>query len=539
MNKRYGVFQRTAAWAAALLLTGCMTAPVFAEQEEPLAADPPAVTEETAVPAENPEQTDVTENTEDTGTTDTTDTTAETTDTTETTTEGTTAEITTMAPPETLDMLEYETLPQGGVRILYFRWTVEETVEIPAEINGQPVTEIGEAAFKYCYADSVVLPATVQRIGDRAFEGCAYLQAMTIPADCTAIGASAFAGCKKLETVFIPEKVTEIGAKAFDNTPFLNNQAGDTVILGSGILYACRSSASELTIPDTVRTIAADACAGLEQLRSVTIPDSVTCIQSGAFAHCTALAEIHTPDTIESLAADAFADTKWEGAGKDDFLTLGNMLYRYRGSENEVAVPDGIRIINDEAFAGNNAVTVIRLPESVHKIRNGAFRECASLQVAEFGDQLSEIGEDAFRSCKTLNYLRLGHALETVGAHAFADCPNLTEIYLPDTLKNVGAQAFGYGTADSGSFVLLKNELTLYANAQAVRNYAEAAGINHAPLPDEENTEPAPIVTTAENEKAGFGKISGTAWIPACAFGGMLIAGGAIGCAVRRRREAE
>lgn len=550
MNKRNGVLRLAAALGASVLLAGIpmqLYARAEAEPADPAAAADPAAPADPNAAAAAPADPDaaaanpadpnapadaaVTEETE-----------AETTEP-ETTTETTTtepAETTlpvTDPPPDTLSMIEYEDAADGGICIKYFRWTSEETVTIPDQIDGKPVTDIAARAFKYCYADTVVLPATVKHIGDSAFEGCAYLRAAVIPDQCETIGASAFAGCKRLENVMIPASVRDIGKLAFDGTPFYENQQDDFVILGDGILYAYNGSESALTIPENVKIIGAYSCSGHAAMKSVTIPAGVQSIRDCAFDGCTALAEIHAPDYIADVSATAFENTRWIEAGKDEFLTLGKMLIRYRGEENVVDVPDGIRVVGESAFEGSNAVTTVHLPQTVEEIRRSAFANCPSLQVAEFGDGLKSIGESAFEGCNTLNYLRLGHALQSVGDHAFAGCPALTEVYLPDTLEKIGDKAFGYSYDESKGYLKLKNELVLYSNTEAAMLYAEAEEITRQPLPDNENTEPAPDVTAPTGGKAAVGKVRGKGWIAATGIGGVLVLAGGIWYAFRKRRE--
>ena len=213
------------------------------------------------------------------------------------------------------------------------------------------------------------------------------------------------------------------------------------------------------------------------------------------------------------------------------------MLVSYRGKENEITVPDGIRVINDGAFKGNNSVTVVRLPDSVEEIRSEAFYGCPSLQVAELGDNLKSIGDLAFRDCGTLGYLKLGHSLASVGDYAFAGCPALTELYLPDTLQTLGEKPFGYSYDDQKGYLKLRNELVLYSNTQAVRLYAEAEEITQEPLPDVENTEPAPEVAAPEGQGRNLGKLRGTAWIPAVGLGGVLVIAGGIRMIRKRKKE--
>ena len=144
MNKGNGFLHRSAALCAAILLLGGAAMPVFAEPEN-APEDPPAVTD---AAGENPDPD-----------AETTDITADT--TTEITTTDTTAEITTvvhteMTPPDPLTMIRSEAAADGGICIQSFRWTCEKTVEIPAQIDGKPITEIGAEAFKYWYADAVL-----------------------------------------------------------------------------------------------------------------------------------------------------------------------------------------------------------------------------------------------------------------------------------------------------------------------------------------------------------------------------------------------
>ena len=520
MNKRNGLLWRAAACCAAVLLLCGTALPVFAEPEDTPEANPAAVTDPAAQTPDTPAAPDAAETA------------------TAAVTEVTKTARTEMIPPDPLEMTESEETAGGGVCIRAFRWTCENTVEIPKQIGGKPVTEIGAEAFKYCYAETVLLPDTVTHIGARAFEGCAYLQSVTIPQACVSIGADAFSGCTMLQTVTLPGTVQEIGAGAFDGTPYLENQTGDAVVLGNGILYRYRGSDTAYTVPEQIRIIGAGAFADAETLEKITIPAGVQQIQQGSFSGCTALAEIEAPDTLTYLAADAFADTAWRNDSKEDYLTLGKMLIAYQGKESVAEVPDGIRIINSGAFAGNNGITTVHLPETVREIREEAFCGCGSLQVAEFGDQLTAIGANAFADCRTLNYLRLGHALETVGDYAFAGCPALTEIYLPDTVKTIGEKAFGYGSDDGTDYRRLKNELMLYSNTGIVREYADAAGIAHQPLPDAENTAPALVVTEPENASPGFGKIHGSrAWIAAAVLGSMLVLSGTVSFAVRRKKQ--
>ena len=56
-------------------------------------------------------------------------------------------------------------------------------MNIPSEINGTPVTTIGNAAFRDSSVTSVTIPASVTEIGANAFAGCTNLTSVTYGGD--------------------------------------------------------------------------------------------------------------------------------------------------------------------------------------------------------------------------------------------------------------------------------------------------------------------------------------------------------------------
>lgn len=456
------------------------------------------------------------------------------------TTEPETTTTTTITTPDPVTVLEYETLADGTLRLTRFRWSCERSVTLPDAIGGKQITEIGDEAFRYCYADEIILPKSLKKIGYAAFMGDVYLQKITIPQGCTEIDASAFANCKALAAIELPQTVTFIGKDALAGTAFIEQKSGDCIVLGSGILYAYKGSAAELTVPDTVKIIGENACAGHEEMTALTIPSSVTAICKNAFAGCAALRTVRALGTLTSVAEGAFADTAWyDRAQKENFLMLGGCLLHYGGSETAVKVSDSVHAIGDAAFAGNTAITTLELPNTVAAVGDRACSGCSSLQVVMLGDAVRHIGASAFEDCTTLRYLQLGHALETIGDHAFAGCKALSEVYLPNTVTAIGTQAFGYRyTAEIDIYHRMDTALTLYANCEAGKAYAAEAGISNAPLPDAGNTETAPEVTTKLSSTAqSVGSPRGKAWIPALLLGTVLVVFGGITAIFRIRKR--
>ena len=108
----------------------------------------------------------------------------------------------------------YQASDDAATLVRYFG--SDSKVDIPAELSGKPVTEIGEWAFAYYSSlTEVTIPEGVTSIRAFAFWSCSSLTKATISEGVTSIGDSAFAYCSSLTEVTIPKSVTSIEFFAF------------------------------------------------------------------------------------------------------------------------------------------------------------------------------------------------------------------------------------------------------------------------------------------------------------------------------------
>ena len=131
-------------------------------------------------------------------------------------------------------------------------WSEDKNIELPYGITG-----IGWNPFGCTSLQSVVIPDSVTKIGERAFSGCTFLQSIIIPDSVTKIGDYAFSGCTSLQSVVIPDGVTYIGDYAFSGC----------------------TSLQSVVIPDSVTEIGRNTFADCSSLHPVVLPDGVTYIE--------------------------------------------------------------------------------------------------------------------------------------------------------------------------------------------------------------------------------------------------------------------
>ncbi len=89
----------------------------------------------------------------------------------------------------------------------------ERNVILPADINGLPVKEIGENAFRGMKIDELTLPASLVEIADGAFKDTGIVS-MELPGSVEDIGESAFENCN-FESLEFPDSVKWIKERAF------------------------------------------------------------------------------------------------------------------------------------------------------------------------------------------------------------------------------------------------------------------------------------------------------------------------------------
>ena len=107
----------------------------------------------------------------------------------------------------------------NGYRIKLFNYRDDPSVtevDIPAEYNGLPVREIGDAAFFMSkFLTRVNIPEGIEKIGNSAFCSCG-LREVTLPESLKELDTEAFLWCSELERVIFRNKDTEFGFGVFE-----------------------------------------------------------------------------------------------------------------------------------------------------------------------------------------------------------------------------------------------------------------------------------------------------------------------------------
>ena len=281
-------------------------------------------------------------------------------------------------------LFEYSLTSEDTVRIIGYHGP--DTVQVPAELNGHPVREIGREAFSgqktiteiqlafvrcvnlkrievddendayqthdgvlfdrrgrllCCYpagrAESVYeIPLGVYAIADHAFSWSPSLRQIQMPPGLVWIGEEAFAYCVQLAQADLPHGVTEVGQRAF---------------MGCGRLESVR-------LPGTLTSLGAEAFNGCSLLQEIVFPCMLTQLEDGVFGDCSRLMAMELP----------------EGMGR----------------------------LGDGVFSGCTSLISVNLPVGLQSIGADAFRNCTALQMLEIPPEVVRVGRGAFSGCRRL-----------------------------------------------------------------------------------------------------------------------------------------
>lgn len=269
--------------------------------------------------------------------------------------------------------------------------------------------EIGVGAFNVCRFTSITIPASVTKIGQRAFASNPNLKEFNIEDGndsyavinkflCTKDGKLLLQGINT-ENVVIPESVEDIDEYAFYSLSEIKTvNLGNAKRVGESAFYNCR------------------------QITDIDFGTALETVENTAFMYCSGLKEIVFPSTFRRIA------------NKQAFL--GCMALE------KLVFNEGVEEIGDAAFLLCTALKEVYVPGSVSKMGSGVFGNCLGLESIEFGEGMTSIGTSVASNSVMLKTVKIADSVKDVGEFSFQGCTMIEEINIPTSLETVGMAAF-------------------------------------------------------------------------------------------------
>ena len=157
----------------------------------------------------------------------------------------------------------------------------------------------------------------------------------------------------------------------------------------------------------------------------------------------------------------------------NDFDIENGVLKYYKGSDEDVVIPEGVTAIGDKAFYYKSGIKSVLIPEGVTSIGKSAFYSCSELRSVKIPMSVISIGRDAFYTEEKIEFdipeeasndaknydvvknvlvkyngpggkVIIPAGVMTIGEYAFYHCSTLTSVTIPESVASIGKGAFSY-----------------------------------------------------------------------------------------------
>ena len=293
--------------------------------------------------------------------------------------------------------------------------SVDETNKIIYADNGKRLV------LYYGDATELVIPSTVEEIGDGAFTGKTSLTKVTIPDSVKVIGDNAFQNCTALATVELNSTsgLVELGNYAFANTAITSISLPATMVdrgveeenvIGE---YAFRDCTALTTVAVNGTAMGRGMFYGCTSLKNVTLNKNITNFYGESFRGCTSLENITLPEKLVTVYAfEFYGCTSLKAIEFPKDLTLG-----YSGSSTSIKYEDQVK----PAYHGS-----------------GMFYNCTSLASVKLNDSLTMLPGYIFYGCTSLTEFVIPSGMKVFGSYALQNCSGITELKFPDCFESLG-----------------------------------------------------------------------------------------------------
>lgn len=289
------------------------------------------------------------------------------------------------------------------------------------------VKHIGSGAFDSCYdLSNVKLPDGLKTIGVGLFRECISLISITIPESVEIIEEQSFMGCSSLDNVILPENEIVIRRSAFEDTKIINDYSkyeNDVLYIGNHLITAKETISGLCNIKPGTKTIADQAFAYCDSLKSLKIPTTVKYIGIEAFYKCENIESVYFEGNIKDWLDITFATYDAFDGWFDETsnpLYSGAALYFEDQLVTDLVIPKNIEIIKPITFFGCESIESISLEDD---------------------SQLTHIGCQAFFGCVNLDRVSLDKAtrLNIIDTNSFCNYRDIESITLPASVNVINA----------------------------------------------------------------------------------------------------
>lgn len=300
---------------------------------------------------------------------------------------------------------------------------------------------------------------------------------------------------------------------------FNNTALADTITSQDGFMYTAdgqivgyNGSATNITIPNkiqdvTINSIASNAFKNNSSILKLTISEGITVIGENAFENCTGLNKVILSNgikTINNMAFKGCINIKKISIPKSTSL-IGKMVFENCKTLNKIQVDseNGQYLSNDGVLLSKDGSILIKYPENkdnaeysipdgVKIIDENAFSNLRKVTKINIKDGVTEINRDTFSNSNLLASVNISNTVTSIQLGAFDNCTNLTDI-------NVSEGNASYSSEKGILFNKDKTKIIKYPMAKVEQSYDIQSSVNSIEENAFENCKNLSSVNISEN----------------------------------------
>lgn len=327
---------------------------------------------------------------------------------------------------------------------------------------------------------SVIIPKSVENIGDYAFQSDTALEKVVLNEGLKTIGGAAFMGCDSLHEITIPKSVTLIQPYAigYSHYNYVDSDEKDPYAIGQkyddpnhivincwynsqGYVYAKSEGFpyklmdkkdignSEIAWADFAQSpttgntkVTATVYFAGNKLKSGTDYTYKVEYLSNRRIKVTITGKGSYSGTVSDTIYDEYYhETKPVPLAKGKTFTSGTSKYKVTG--NRVVTYIGTTNKNTTKITIGNTVTYKKVTYKITSVYTKSLRKNTKVSQISIGNNVTAIGTSAFEGCTALKSVTIGTGVTSIGKDAFKSCKKISAITIRSTkLKAVGSNAF-------------------------------------------------------------------------------------------------
>lgn len=180
------------------------------------------------------------------------------------------------------------------------------------------------------------------------------------------------------------------------------------------------SDVKKIKIPNTVKTISANAFSRCYNATSIEIPSSVTTIEDYAFKGCASMLSVSIPASGDNLT---IGDGAFIGCSKltrvnlpDRITSMGGGCFTGCSNLTNIILPNGITNLKTLSSADSITATNASGNSVDYGAEVGFFEKCSNLGSIIIPDSVQNIDKKTFKGCDSLSEITIGAGIESLGA---------------------------------------------------------------------------------------------------------------------------